>query len=147
MKLFRLFFLTLGIALLATACSNKNYGLKIASNEDVQQAIDNQQTSLIIITNETHAPFLDEVQKALLEKKEKALQFNVFRNDGENENTDGLSKNPFRTEMPRVNTLYYINEGTVYNEFNLEVYEGIRQQEELANFLKMMSNSKGDSNE
>lgn len=75
------------------------------------------------------------------------MQFNVFRNDGENENTDGLSKNPFRTEMPRVNTLYYINEGTVYNESNLEVYEGIRQQEKLANFLKMMSNSKGDSNE
>ncbi|WP_158232314.1 hypothetical protein [Sporosarcina sp. P1] len=58
-----------------------------------------------------------------------------------------MSKNPFRTEMPRVNAIYYIKDGTVYDEFNLELYEGIRQQDELAYFMKMMSNSSGDSNE
>ncbi|MBS4190408.1 hypothetical protein KHA94_09400 [Bacillus sp. FJAT-49705] len=57
-----------------------------------------------------------------------------------------MSKNPFRSEMPCVNTLYFIKDGTVYDEFDLERYEGIRQQEELALFIKMMSNSTGDSN-
>lgn len=109
--------------------------------------IDDQKEGFIILTNETDASFLDEAQKALLEKKKNALLFNVFRNDGENENTDGLSKNPFRTDMPHVNAIYYIKDGTVYGEFNLEVYEGIRQQEELAYFINKMSNSTGDSNE
>ncbi|MCM3382141.1 hypothetical protein [Shouchella rhizosphaerae] len=72
---------------------------------------DGQQTGFIIITNETDAPFLDEVQKMLLEKKESALQFNVFRNDGKNENPDGLSKNPFRFEMQHVNAIYYLKDG------------------------------------
>ena len=38
-----------------------------------------QKSGFVIITNETDAAFLDEAQKALLEKKETALQFNVFR--------------------------------------------------------------------
>ena len=146
MKLIKWAFLAFSIALFTTGC-NHDYGAKNASTDDVQQLIDDQKEGFIILTNETDAPFLDEVQKALLEKKENALLFNVFRNDGEKENTDGLIKNPFRTEMPHVNALYYIKDGTVHDEFNLEVYEGIRQQEELAYFMKKMSNSTGDSNE
>jgi len=146
MKLIRLAFFALSITLLATACSNKDYVLKAASTYDVQQLIDNQLTSFVVITNESDAPFLDEVQKALLEKKNNTLQFNVFQNDGENQNTDGLSKNPFRTEMPCVNVLYFIKDGTVYDEFNLEVYKGIRQQKELTYFINEMSNSTGDPN-
>ncbi|OLP64750.1 hypothetical protein BACPU_23400 [Bacillus pumilus] len=146
MKLIKWALLAFSIALFTTGC-NHNYGAKNASTDNVQQLIDDQQTGFVIITNETDATFLDVVQKALLEKKENALLFNVYRNDGENENTDGLSKNPFRTEMPRVNAIYYIKDGTVYDEFNLEVYEGIRQQEELDYFMKKVSNSTGDSNE
>ncbi|MEK3889647.1 hypothetical protein [Bacillus sp. FSL K6-3431] len=146
MKLIKWAFIAFSIALIVSGCSH-GYGAIIVPTEDIQQLIDDQQTGFVIITNETDATFLDEVQKALLEKKENALLFNVFRNDGENENTDGLSKNPFRTVMPHVNAIYYIKDGTVYDEFNLEVYEGIRQQEELAYFMKKMSNSTGDSNE
>ena len=61
--------------------------------------LDDQKDGFVVITNETDAPFLDETEKVLLEKKESALQFNVFRIDGKNENPDGLSKNPFRFEM------------------------------------------------
>ena len=53
------------------------------------------------------------------------MQFNVFRNDGDNQNTDGLSKNPFRFEMPHVNAIYYIKDGKAYGEYDLEIYEGL----------------------
>ncbi|WP_391116841.1 hypothetical protein [Psychrobacillus sp. L3] len=84
-------------------------------------------------------PFLDEVEKALLEKKEAALQFNVFRNKGKSENPDGLSKNPFHSEMSHVNTLYYVKDGKIYGEYDLETYEGLRQQEELGHFIDSMT--------
>ncbi len=146
MKFIRWAFAAFSIALIVSSCGS-DYGVLIVSTDDVQQLIDNKQTGFVIITNETDAPFLDELQKVLLEKKENALLFNVFRNDGENQNTDGLSKNPFRTEMPRVNVIYYLKDGAVYDEFNLEVYEGIQQKEELNYFMRNMSNSTGDSNE
>lgn len=107
MKFIKWAFVAFSIALIVSSCGI-DYGIVIVSTDDVQQLIDDQQTGFVIITNETDAAFLDEIQKVLLEKKENALLFNVFRNDGENENTDGLSKNPFRTEMPRVNVIYYL---------------------------------------
>lgn len=66
------------------------------------------------------------------------MQFNVFRNDGKNENPDGLSKNPFRTEMQHVNAIYYLKDGKVYGEYELETHEGLCQQEELRYFVDSM---------
>lgn len=145
-KLIKWAFIAFSIALIASGCSN-DYGAKTVSADDVQQLIDDHQTGFVIITNETDAPFLDEVQKMLLEKKEDALQFNVFQNDGKNKNADGLSKNPFRFEMPHVNTVYYIKDGKAFGEYDLETYEGLRQQEELHHFLDSMTNHTGDPNE
>ena len=62
----------------------------------------------------------------------------MFRNDGENKNIDGLSKNPFRFEMLHVNSLYYIEKGVVVDEFQLEIYEGTKQNEELNHFIESM---------
>ncbi|WP_210471659.1 hypothetical protein [Sporosarcina sp. 6E9] len=146
MKLIQSAFIAFSIALVASGCSH-HYGTKVGAADDVQQLIDDQQTGFVIITNETDAPFLEEVQKALLEKKEDALQFNVFYNDGKNKNADGLSKNPFRFEMPHVNTVYYIKDGKAFGEYDLEAYEGLRQQEELHHFIDSMPNHKGDTNE
>ncbi|WP_426579021.1 hypothetical protein P5490_003310 [Bacillus altitudinis] len=81
----------------------------------------------------------------LLEKKESALQFNVFRNDGKNENPNGLSKNPFQSEMQHVNAIYYLKDGKVYGEYELETHEGLRQQEELRYFIDSMTG--GTANE
>ena len=145
MKLIKLAFVAFSILLFIPGC-NHDYGAKKASTDAVQQLIDDQQTGFVIITNETDAPFLNEVQKALLEKKEEALKFNVFYNDGKNKNTDGLSKNPFRFEMPHVNTVYFIKDGKAFGEYDLEIYEGLRQQEELHHFIDSMSNHTGDTN-
>lgn len=146
MKLTKLAFVAFSISLFISGC-NHDYGAKKASTDAVQQMIDDQQTGFVIITNETDAPFLDEVQKMLLEKKEEALQFNVFHNDGKNKNIDGLSKNPFRFEMPHVNTIYYIKSGKAFGKYDLEAYEGLRQQEELHHFIDSMPNHTGDPNE
>ena len=146
MKLIKLAFVAFSISLIISGC-NHDYGAKNASTNEVRQMIDDQQTGFIIITNEADAPFLDEVQKILLEKKEEALQFNVFHNDGKKKNTDGLSKNPFRFEMPHVNTVYYIKDGKSFGEYDLDAYEGLRQQEELHHFIDSMSDDTGDTNE
>lgn len=146
MKLIKLAFVAFSISLFISGC-NHDYGAKKASTNNVQQMIDDQQTGFVIITNEIDAPFLDEVQKMLLEKKEEALQFNVFYNDGKNKNTDGLSKNPFRFEMPYVNAIYYIKDGKAFGEYDLETYTGLRQQEELHHFIDSMSDHTGDLNE
>ena len=146
MKLIKLAFVAFSISLFISGC-NHDYGTKNASTNEVQKVIDDQLTVFVIITNETDAPFLDEVQKALLEKKEEALQFNVFYNDGKNKNTDGLSKNPFRFEMSHVNAVYYIKDGKAFGEYDLEAYEGLRQLEELHHFIDSMSDQTGDMNE
>ncbi|GEK30589.1 hypothetical protein KZO01_08980 [Kurthia zopfii] len=144
MKLIKSAFIACSIALLTAGCSS-NSGLTIATTDDVQQMIDDQQTGFVVITNEIDAPFLDEIEKALLEKKETSLQFNVFRNNGKNQNSDGLSKNPFRSEMSHVNTLYYVKGGQTYGEYDLETFEGLRQQEELGHFINSMTG--GEANE
>lgn len=84
---------------------------------------------------------MEETEKALLDKKESVLQFNVFRNDGKNENPNGLSKNPFLSEMQHVNAIYYLKDGKVYGEYELETHEGLRQQEELRHFIESMVGS------
>lgn len=137
MKLIRAAVISFSITLFATGC-NQSEGLMTATTEDVQQLIDDQKDGFVVITNETDALFLDEAEKALLEKKESALQFNVFRNDGKNENPDSLSKNPFRSEMQHVNAIYYLKDGKVYGEYELETHEGLRQQEELRYFIDSM---------
>ena len=146
MKLIKLAFVAFSISLFISGCDH-DYGAKKASTDAVQKMIDDQKTGFVIITNETDAPFLDEVQKALLEKKKEALQFNVFYNDGENKNADGLSKNPFHFEMPHVNAVYYIKDGKAFGDYDLETYEGLRQQEELHHFIDSMSDYTGDMNE
>lgn len=146
MKLIKLAFVAFSVSLFISGC-NHDYGTKKASTNEIQQMIDDQQSGFIVITNEIDAPFLDEVQKMLLEKKEEALQFNVFYNNGKNKNTDGLSKNPFRFEMPHVNTIYYIKDGKAIGEYDLEAYEGLHQQEELHHFINSMSDHPGDMNE
>ena len=75
------------------------------------------------------------------------MQFNVFYNNGENKNTDGLSKNPFHFEMPHVNTIYYIKDEKAIGEYDLEAHLGLDQQEELHHFINFMSNHPGDMNE
>lgn len=68
MKLIKWAFIAFSIALIVSGCSH-GYGAIIVPTEDIQQLIDDQQTGFVIITNETDATFLDEVQKALLEKR------------------------------------------------------------------------------
>ncbi|WP_339164778.1 hypothetical protein [Siminovitchia sp. FSL W7-1587] len=128
MKLVRATVFAFSIALFAKGC-NQSHGLKTTTTNDVQQMLDDQKDGFVVITNETSAPFLDETEKALLEKKKYALQFNVFRIDGKNENPDGLSKNPFRFEMQHVNAIYYLKDGKVYGEYELETLEGLSHQE------------------
>lgn len=126
---------------LLIGCSNDHSGLQTATTNHIQNTLDNKDSGFIVITNETEAVFLDEVQNILLEKDTTALLFNVFRNDGENKNKDGLSHNPFDFEMPSVNALYYIQDGEVYDQYDLEQYVGLNQQTELSHFLEVTNRS------
>ena len=144
MKLIKLAFVVLSISVFISGCNN-NHGTKNASTDVIQQFIDDQQSGFIIITNETDTLFLEVIQALLLEKQQNALIFNVFYNDGKNKNSNGLSKNPFNFEMPTVNTIYYIKNGEVFADFDLEAYEGLRQQEELQHFLDPVN--RGEVNE
>lgn len=139
MKIMIRAFLLFSITLIITGCNDNDYGIQNASTQEIQKMIDKQETGFIIITNETEASFLDEAQTSLLEKRQNALLFNVFYNDGENKNIDGLSKNPFSFNMPTVNTMYYIKDGEVFKEFDLERYTGLDQQNELNHFLETTS--------
>lgn len=122
--------------ILFIGCSKTGDVLSQSSTQDIQDYLDQQQTGFIIITNETNASFLDEVQSILLEKKKQTAKlFNVFYNDSKKKNSDGLSKNPFNFEMPSVNSIYYIKDGKVSEEYDLEVYTGLEQEKELNHFL------------
>lgn len=68
MKLIRAAVIAFSITLFATGC-NQSEGLMTATTEDVQQLIDDQKNGFVVITNETDALFLDEAEKALLEKR------------------------------------------------------------------------------
>lgn len=116
-------------------CSDTSDVYIHASTQDIQEFLNEQNTGFIIITNETNASFLDEVQTILQEKQQQTLLFNVFYNDGKNKNSDELSKNPFNFEMPTVNSIYYIEDGKVLDEFDLDKYKGLEQQTELNHFL------------
>ena len=121
--------------ILFIGCSKTEDVLSQSSTQDIQDYLNEQQTGFIIITNETDATFLDEVQTTLLEKELTAKLFNVFYNDGKNKNSDGLSKNPFNFEMPSVNSIYYIKDGKVSEEYDLETHTGLKQEKELNHFL------------
>lgn len=142
MKIIKALFLIFSIPLLLIACSTEQYGTIDASTEEVQEMLDTGQTGFVLIIDEKESQMLRNVEKALLEKEQTALQFDVFRNDASNENTDGLSNNPFRHMMPYVNTLYYIEKGNVVEEFDLENSQH-EQKEELEEFIEIV----GDSHE
>ena len=116
-------------------CGKTGDVLSHSSTQDIQNFLNEQQTGFIIVTNETDASFLDEVQTALLENKQTAELFNVFYNDGKDKNSDGLSKNPFNFELPSVNAIYYIKDGIVSEQYDLEMYTGLEQTKELNHFL------------
>lgn len=124
------------------ACSTAKHATIDASTEEVQEMLDTGQTGFVVIIDEEESQLLRNAEKALIEKEQTALQFDVFRNDASNENTDGLSNNPFRHMMPYVNTLYYIEKGNVVAEFDLENSQH-KQKEELEEFVEMV----GDSHE
>ncbi|PIC83300.1 hypothetical protein [Sporosarcina sp. P1] len=77
MRFIKWAFIVFSIILIVSGCSH-NYGALIASTDDVQQLIDDQQTGFVIITNETDATFLDEFQKALLEKRKEPCNSTYF---------------------------------------------------------------------
>ncbi len=104
--------------------------------------LDTGQNGFVLIIDEKESQLLRNAEKASLEKEQTALQFDVFRNDASNENTDGLSNNPFRHMMPYVNTIYYIEKGDVVTEFSLETSQ-YKQKEELEEFIEIV----GDSHE
>ena len=120
---------------LLIGCGKTGDVLFYSSTQDIQNFLNEQQTGFIIVTNETDASFLDEVQTALLENKQTAQLFNVFYNDGKDKNSDGLSKNPFNFELPSVNAIYYIKDGIVSEQYDLEMYTGLEQTKELNHFL------------
>ncbi|ARJ38649.1 hypothetical protein SporoP8_07060 [Sporosarcina ureae] len=114
--------LAISVVLFISGCSASDYGFHIASTEEVENVFDQNNNAYVIITNDVEASFLKEASKALLEKKESALLFNVYMNDGVHNNADKLSHNPFRFEMPHVNAIYYLRDGQIVNEYNLENY-------------------------
>lgn len=128
------------IPFLLGACSTKDYGLLNASNEDVQEMLDNNQTGFVLIKDEEESQLLRNAEKAFLEKEQTAMQFDVFRNDASNENVDVLSNNPFRHNMPNVNTVYYIYKGNVVEEYDLEISLD-NQQENLEEFIEIVGDS------
>lgn len=142
MKTIKSLFLIFSIPILLIACSTAKHATIDASTEEVQEMLDTGQTGFVVIIDEEESQLLRNAEKALIEKEQTALQFDVFRNDASNENTDGLSNNPFRHMMPYVNTLYYIEKGNVVAEFDLENSQH-KQKEELEEFVEMV----GDSHE
>lgn len=50
-------------------CTNSKEIVEIASTDDVKQLLDSKRQGFMMITNETEVTFLEEVQKALLEKR------------------------------------------------------------------------------
>ena len=142
MKTIKWLFLIFSISLLLSVCSTEKPGTIDASTEEVQEMINAGQTGFVLIIDEEESQLLRNAKKALLEKEQTALQFDVFRNDASNENKDGLSNNPFRHDMPNVNTVYYINNGNVVEEYDLESSLD-NQQETLEEFIEIA----GDSHE
>lgn len=142
MKTIKALFLIFSIPVLLIACSSEKHGTIDASTEEVQEMLDTGQTGFVLIIDEKESQLLRNAEKALLEKEQTALQFDVFRNDASNENTDGLSNNPFRHMMPYVNTIYYIEKGNVVTEFSLETSQQ-KHKKELEEFIEIV----GDSHE
>ena len=142
MKMIKRILAICSIPFLLGACSTEEYGLLNASTEDIQELLDNNQTGFVLIKDEEESQLLRNTEKAFLEKEHTALQFDVFRNDASNENEDGLSNNPFRYDMPNVNTVYYMNNGNVVEQYDLESSLD-NQQEDLEEFIEFV----GDSHE
>lgn len=128
------------IPFLLSACSTEEYGLLNASTEDIQEMLDKNQTGFVLIKDEEESKLLRNAEKAFLEKEQTAMQFDVFQNDSFNENEDGLSNNPFRHSMPNINTVYYIINGNVIEEYDLESSLD-NQQESLEEFIEIVGDS------
>ncbi|WKA55362.1 hypothetical protein [Planococcus shixiaomingii] len=140
MKTIKRILVICSIPFLLGACSTEEYGLLDASTEDIQEMLDSNQTGFVLIKDEEESQLLRHVEKAFLEKEKTAMQFDVFRNDASNENKDGLSNNPLRHNMPNVNTVYYINNGNVIEEYDLESSLD-NQQESLEKFIEFVGDS------
>ena len=142
MKTIKRILVICSVPFLLGACSTEEHGLLNASTEDVQEMLDSNQTGFVLIKDEDESHLLRNAEKAFLEKEQTAMQLDVFRNDAFNENVDGLSNNPFRHSMPNVNTVYYISNGNVIEEYDLESSLD-NQQETLEEFIEIA----GDSHE
>lgn len=142
MKTIKRILVICSIPFLIGACGTEEYGLLNASTEDIQEVLDNNQTGFVLIKDEEESQLLRNTEKAFLEKEQTVMQFDVFRNDVTNENEDGLSNNPFRHDMPNVNTVYYIHKGIIVGEYDLESSLN-NQQESLEEFIEIV----GDSHE
>jgi hypothetical protein len=140
MKTIKRILVICSIPFLLGACGTEEYGLLNASTEEIQEVLDNNQTGFVLIKDEEESRLLRNAEKAFLEKEKTAMQFDVFRNDASNENKDGLSNNPFRHSMPNVNTVYYINNGNVIEEYDLESSLD-NQQESLEEFIEFVGDS------
>ena len=136
MKTIKQILVICSVPFLLGACSTEEHGLLNASTEDVQEMLDSHQPGFVLIKDEEESQLLRHAEKAFLEKEQTAMQFDVFRNDASNENEDGLSNNPFRHNMPNVNTVYYINNGNVIEEYDLESSLD-NQQETLEEFIEI----------
>ncbi|MFC6040327.1 hypothetical protein ACFPYN_12925 [Paenisporosarcina macmurdoensis] len=134
MKTIKWIFVICSISFLLSACTTKEYGTIDASTEDVQEILDTGQTGFVLIKDEEDSQLLRNVEKAFLEKEQTVMLFDVFQNDVSNENKNGLSNNPFRPNMPNVNTVYYINKGNVVEEYELETSLD-NQHENLEEFI------------
>ncbi|WP_214798664.1 MULTISPECIES: hypothetical protein [unclassified Exiguobacterium] len=140
MKTIKWIFVICSISFLLSACNTEEYGTIDASSEDVQEIFDTGQTGFVLIKDEEDSQLLRNVEKAFLEKEQTVMQFDVFQNDAVTENEDGLSNNPFRTEMPNVNTVYYIYKGNAVEEYDLEIRLD-NQQENLEEFIEIVGDS------
>lgn len=140
MKTIKWIFVICSISFLLSACNTEEYGTVDASTEDVQKMLDTGQTGFVLIKDEEDSQLLGNVEKAFLEKEQTVMQFDIFQNDRSNENEDGLSNNPFRSNMPNVNTVYYINKGQVVEEYDLETSLD-NQQENLEGFIEIVGES------
>lgn len=140
MKTIKLIFVICSISFLLNACNTEEYGTIEASTEDMQEILDTGQTGFVLIKDEEDSQLLRNVEKAFLEKEQTVMQFDVFQNDASSENKNGLSNNPFSPNMPNVNTVYYVNNGNVVEEYDLETNLD-NQHENLEEFIEIVGDS------
>lgn len=109
-----------------TLVSCSNVGVDNVGIEEVEDLFDGGNGYLLIYIDDDNK-YLSHLKETAKEKNKRVLSYNPYKKDGKNEN----DKPTYPDEDVEGNVLYYIEDGEIKSEVDVNVHQGLDLKNEL----------------